>query len=154
MAIGSIPLSAHPDPKVRARHPVRKSQVLRTDDWNGNIDWMASTIGPHFSVLIERASIKAWLGIGRGAEVPSSFKNAPDARILNEIRAEYDAADTANRKPPNVKQIIKPVQAALRSAGFNASGKHIEELAGAEEFKKRRRRPGATVKSDLRRQGK
>ena len=54
----------------------------------------------------------------------------------------YDLARSNKQKPPNIKEIIEPVQNALRCKGFDTSGKHIQELAGAEEFKKQRRKPG------------
>jgi hypothetical protein len=57
-AIGSIPLSAHPNPDVRARHSARKREALRAADWDSNIDWIAGTVGPYFSVSIQRATIE------------------------------------------------------------------------------------------------
>jgi hypothetical protein len=59
---GSIPLSAHPNPDVRARHSARRREALKPADWDNNIDWIAGTVGPYSSVLIVRASIEAWLG--------------------------------------------------------------------------------------------
>lgn len=78
----------------------------------------------------------------------SIFRKAPEAEIKEAIRAVYDLARSNKQKPPNIKEIIEPVQNALRCKGFDTSGKHIQELAGAEEFKKQRRKPGTTVKSE------
>jgi hypothetical protein len=83
----------------------------------------------------------------------SIYRRAPNSRINEKIRAEYDDAETEQRKPPNLREIVEPVQEALRAEGLDASGKHIQELAQAEEFAKRRREPGKTVKSDRHRQG-
>jgi hypothetical protein len=87
------------------------------------------------------------------AERTSTYSRAPKDMINEKIRAEYDQAETEQWKPPNLREIIEPVQEALRAEGFDTSGKHIQELARAEEFKKRRRKPGPTVKSDRHRQG-
>ena len=90
-AIGSIPLSVHPDPAVRARHPARTSTPLRPDHWNSNIDWVGGTVSPYSSVLIKRASIEAWLGT-KPAAPALAFKKATDAMVLKAIREEYDRA--------------------------------------------------------------
>jgi hypothetical protein len=140
-AIGSIPLSVHPDPAVRARHPARTSNPLRPDDWNSNIDWVSGTVGPYSSVFVKRASIEAWLGTKPTAPA-LAFKKASDAMVLKAIQAEYDRAKSMNEKPPNVREIVEPVQRALRAKGCEASGNHIKDLAGGEEFKERRWKPG------------
>jgi hypothetical protein len=150
VASGSIPLSAHPNPVVRKRHPARRREDLRSDDWANGIDWTAGTVGPYSSVLIKRASIEAWLGVPPVAQ-SAPVKPAPDGAINREIRAEYDRAEAATRKPPNLKEIVQPVQRELLARGLQASGKRIQELAGADEFKMRRRPPGPTVRRDKRR---
>jgi hypothetical protein len=68
------------------------------------------------------------------------------------IRKEYDRAEKSGDKPPNVKEIIKPVQESLREEGLYASGSSIQDLAG-KKYKNRRRKPGATLASE-RRKGK
>ena len=151
-ACGLIPLSVHPDPNIRARHPARKSEDLRPVDWNGNIDWIEGTIGPYFSVLIKRTSIEAWLDMGREAESSPTMRRANESKIKATIKLEYDKAESANEKPPNVKQIAQRVQNALRLEWLDASLNRIQDLAGAEEFRKRRRKPGVTVRSERGRQ--
>jgi hypothetical protein len=150
-ACGSIPLSAHPDPDIRARHPVRKSEDLRPVHWNSNIDWLAGTVG-RYSVLIKRTSIEAWLGTEGETESGPTLRNATDPKINDTITQEYDKAKDAEEKPPNVKEIAERVQETLREQGLNASLNRIQDLAGAEEFKKRRWKPGETVQSKKRRQ--
>jgi hypothetical protein len=151
-AFGEIPLSVHPDPNIRARHRVRKSEDLRPVDWNGNIDWIEGTVGPYFSVSIKRSSIEAWLEMGREAESSPTLKPANKSKINATIKLEYDKAESANEKPPNVREIAQQVQKALRLQGLDASLNRIQELAGAQEFRKRRRKPGVTVRSEKRRQ--
>jgi hypothetical protein len=149
-AFGAIPLSAHRDPDVRARHPARKSEDLRPADWNSNVDWITGTVGSYFTVSIKRASIEAWLDTGREAEPSPALRRTSDSKIKATIQVEYDKAETANEKPPNVREIAQRVQKALRLNGLDASLKRIQELAGPEEFKKRRRKPGVTVRSEKR----
>jgi hypothetical protein len=60
-AEGTIPLSAHPDPKFREKHGVPTREALRKANWDNQIDWDAGKVGPYSSVLIKRASIEAWL---------------------------------------------------------------------------------------------
>jgi hypothetical protein len=148
-ASASTPLSADPDPVRRAKHPVWTQQELRSDDWNGSIDWTAGTIGPfYFSVVIKRASIEAWLGTRWASQSTLPARKATDVRIREAITAVYDKAGRDGQKPPNVRQIAKPVQEVLGNQGFEASARHIEKLASENPFKARRRPPGATLKSE------
>jgi len=57
--------------------------------------------------------------------------------IIDELRSEYDRAEAAGEKPPNVREVSGPVQLALRQKGYWASRR-----AGAEEFARRRWPPG------------
>ena len=57
---------------------------------------------------------------------PEPLKPAPSTVIDQAITAAYDAAKAAQQKPPNVNEIIKPVQETLRSRGYSASGQQIE----------------------------
>jgi hypothetical protein len=152
-ASASTPLSIHSDPVRRAKHSMRTRQELRSDDWNGSIDWTAGTIAPfYFSVVISRASIEAWLDVGREAESSPTTRPASNSKINATIKDEYDKAESANEKPPNLRQIAQRVQKRLRSEGLYASHNRIQGLAGAEEFRKRRRKPGVTVRSEKGRQ--
>jgi hypothetical protein len=151
-AIGSIPLSAHPNPDVRARHSARKREALRAADWDSDIDWIAGTVGRYFSVTIKRTSIETWLDMGCDAQAIPTLRNATTKMIKDAIRAAYDKADTAKGKPPNLVEIAKVVRADLRATGFHASGKRVQELARDDEFSKRRRPPGVTLMSEKLRQ--
>lgn len=82
---------------------------------------------------------------------PKKPRSAPDALIQKTIGKVYDAADRTGRKPPNIREIVKPVKKELDAAGYEASGRHIQELAGANVYRSRRRKPGATVSSEKRR---
>ena len=68
--------------------------------------------------------------------------------INEEIRSEYAAAKAAGRKAPNIKEVQAPVQLRLKQKGFLVTKRRIEHLAEHEEFKKLRRPPGKTVKSE------
>jgi hypothetical protein len=151
-ASGSIPLSAHPNPTVRARHPASKREAIRAADWSCSINWDSGVIGCYSSVLIRRASLESWLDTGRDAQSAPTLKKALKSSIDKAIKEEYERAYTNNEKPPNLKEIVSPVQRALRAQGLEASGRQIQTLAEADEFKKLRRKAGATVKSEKRRQ--
>jgi hypothetical protein len=75
-AKGDIPLSAHSDPAVRERHPVRKRERLETAEWNRDIDWHRSIVGRYFSVSIRRESLDASLE-------GDTDRNLPDPASLN-----------------------------------------------------------------------
>jgi hypothetical protein len=81
----------------------------------------------------------------------AKFRRAPDAAIHRATDKEYDAAETTGLRPPNLKEIITPVQKRLELEGYEASGRRIQQLAGDSRYKGRRRKPGKTVASELRR---
>jgi hypothetical protein len=78
------------------------------------------------------------------ASTAAALKAAPDSRIHQAITAAHDAADATGEKPPNVNEVIEPVQALLRSVGYEATGRKIRELAGNREHARRRWKPGTT----------
>jgi hypothetical protein len=73
---------------------------------------------------------------------PTQLPPAPVAMILDELRSEYNRAEAAAEKPPNVKEVSRPVQLKLLQKGYWASRRQIEKLAEAEEFKALRWPPG------------
>jgi hypothetical protein len=77
---------------------------------------------------------------------------ASDTLIHKTINQIYDEAEATGSKPPNVKEIVAPVQTKLQVAGYEASGRRIQQLADADVYKKRRRRPGPTLASEKRHQ--
>ena len=80
----------------------------------------------------------------------SELRKASESRIHEAISKEYDKAERAGLKPPNVREIVRPVQESLRSEGYQATGRRIERLADSEVHKRRRRRPGRTLASEKR----
>jgi hypothetical protein len=70
---------------------------------------------------------------------------APAHKINSTINAVYNEAEAAGHKPPNVKEIVAPVQEKLKAQGFETSDRQIENLAGAKVYQKRRWKPGETV---------
>jgi hypothetical protein len=145
---GTIHLSAHPDPAFRVRHGVPTRGVLRPGDWSSEINWGAGTVGRYFSVSVKRVSVEAWLARGGFAPPVVVFKKAADAVTKKAIRDEYTRAKINDEKPPNVRQIVEPVQRALQAEGFEASGNRIQESAASKEFEGMRRKPGATIKNE------
>ena len=71
------------------------------------------------------------------SQPPGELRPAPVAMIIEKLRSEYDRAEAAGEKPPNVREVSGPVQLALRQKGYWASRR-----AGAEEFARRRWPPG------------
>jgi hypothetical protein len=79
------------------------------------------------------------------------LKSASKTQIDEQIFATYDDIEAAAGKPPNVKEIIPLVQERLRALGYHASGRRIQELAGADKYKRRRGKVGKTMASERRR---
>jgi len=95
----------------------------------------------------------SWCDASKGeiqpSRLPGQLKpSAPTAMILEAIRCAYDAAEAARRKPPNIKELPAAVELVLDRKGFSASKRRIQLLGEAEEFKRRRRPPGKTLKSE------
>ncbi len=95
----------------------------------------------------------SWSDASRGENHPSrspgQLKPSASTTIINEeIKSEYDAAEAAGRKPPNIRELGAAVQLLLKEKGFSASKRRIQQLGDAEEFKRRRRPPGKTVASE------
>jgi hypothetical protein len=78
------------------------------------------------------------------------LRKANDSEILEAIKEVYDDAEAKRIKPPNIKELAALVQQRLEKKGYWASQLHIQTLAGAAEFKSRRRPPGKTVSSERR----
>ena len=83
-----------------------------------------------------------------------TLKAAPDPEIHKAITAAYDTAEAKSEKPPNLREIIEPVQVILRGQGYKASGSQIQKLAETPQHQSRRRQPGRTVASEMRRKPK
>jgi hypothetical protein len=144
-------------------------------DWAHSRPWREWQVGPNPSAPAERYfSLASWkprtimlielrtgdvsmllcsgpslsataLGSGK-----PELKRAPDAEIDGAIGVAYDEAAKADRKAPNVREIVALVQTILRVKGYEASGRRIQDLADADKHKKRRRQPGITVASEKR----
>jgi hypothetical protein len=84
------------------------------------------------------------------SRAPEELKPAPDPIVIEAIRCAYDAAEKAGTKPPNIRELPAAVQPILQQQGYYSSGRHIMRLGDADEFKRRRRRPGKTVASERR----
>ena len=103
---------------------------------------------------LEPAPAAAWFnrpkGVSEPSRSPEELKPAPDAIINQEIRFVYADADAAGTKRPNIKELPAAVHPLLEQKGFRASGRRIQQLGEAPEFKRCRRPPGKTVASEQR----
>jgi hypothetical protein len=112
----------------------------------------------HWPKLVEELQAAGFKKIGLTSELASSrrrrlaepLRPAPAAEIHKMISAVYDGAEAAGEKPPNLVQIIQPVQDLLRKKRYRASGKLIQELAQDAQHAARRRKPRLTVASEKR----
>jgi hypothetical protein len=84
------------------------------------------------------------------SRAPEELKPAPDAIINQEIRFVYTDAGAAGRKQPNIKELPAAVHPLLEQKGFRTSGRRIQQLGEAPEFKRCRRPLGKTVASERR----
>jgi hypothetical protein len=78
---------------------------------------------------------------------------APNSLIDTAISDVYSEAERARQKPPNLKEIVAPVQTKLLAQGHQASGRQIQILAEAAKHKKRRRKVGPTIARESRARG-
>ena len=77
--------------------------------------------------------------------MPRPTPVASEDAIRWAIREIYTHAQTCGLKPPNLKQIAKPVQDILKREERHASAKRIETIAGEPSFAACRRDPGKRV---------
>jgi hypothetical protein len=50
-------------------------------------------------------------------------------------------------KPPNIKEVVRPVKQILHEQGLSSSGRHIQDLAGDARYAADRLKPGERPKS-------
>ena len=84
------------------------------------------------------------------AATPTEPRKATEPDIDLAIRAVYDQAERDGEKPPNIKELIKPVQAKLAATGLKASGLMIMRVGNEPQHKKRRWEQGRTKKKKSR----
>lgn len=76
-------------------------------------------------------------------------KPASSAKIRQIVKAVYNEAKNAGRKPPNKdKELPKLVQQKLSEVGLTSSKRRIAKIGEEPEFAQRRRKPGKTVASE------
>jgi hypothetical protein len=95
-------------------------------------------------------------GCGKAAASATPEKEplrpAAKSEIHRAIGEAYDAAAVSDDKPPNLKEIAAPVQAILCERGYQASGNQIQQFARDPCYAGRRRKAGATLASEWRKQ--
>jgi hypothetical protein len=122
-----------------------RSRLLRRRAWAA-VQFLRSDLMREWP---SHASSEARLGLPQAPNPSQSeLKLARDETILRVIQDVYDAAEAAGEKPPNIRELPSLVLRKLQQQGYTASKRHIETLGEAPEFKKRRRPPGVTVKSE------
>ena len=79
-----------------------------------------------------------------------ALRKAPSSAIHEAIRVAYSNAETAGRKPPNIKELPAAVLPLLQAKGYHASGRRIMDLGRTPEHLSKRRAPGKTLRSEQR----
>jgi hypothetical protein len=77
-------------------------------------------------------------------------RHASDAMIRQALTDVYDDKENCYQKPPNVREVVKPVQEKLARSNHSASGQRIQKIASLEPYASQRRPPGRTVASEKR----
>jgi hypothetical protein len=109
-----------------AGNPVRHKVDLRVF-----AEWWTESLGRKLPVRFPRTELTA-------TDPAEDLRPAPLAKINNAITAVYDEAEAQREKPPNLNQVVAPVQRKLREQGLLASKSRIQEQAGHPIHAKRR----------------
>jgi hypothetical protein len=110
-----------------------------------------------FRSLLSRDPDQKQTNEGRSEEGAMRSQEKPLAThemVRTVIQATYDAAAANGQKPPNIKELPAAVLPRLEEMGFRATGLSIQTIGEAQEFKRRRRKPGKTISSERREQQK
>jgi hypothetical protein len=67
---------------------------------------------------------------------------AAETEIRNALQAVYDEAEHRRQKPPNLTEVVRPVQTKLAEQGFSATKRQVQGLADEPAFKQRRLKCG------------
>jgi hypothetical protein len=78
------------------------------------------------------------------------ISRATDQEVDDAILAVYRAATEARSKPPNVKELVQPVKLALMKNSKDSTQEQIIRRADDPRFATMRRRPGRTLRSEIR----
>jgi hypothetical protein len=77
-----------------------------------------------------------------------SLRPAPDETIRKAIEKLYNTKKAGGEKPPNVKELGSQVLPLLAAQGYTTSARRIEQIGGEAAFKRHRRKPGRTLRSE------
>jgi hypothetical protein len=89
---------------------------------------------------VNKADLENWLH-QPGSE--KLLKFALRSVIEDAITWAYDETDKAGSKPPNINELVKPVQSRLKALGYRPpSGRQIKDVGSDKKFAKRRGEPG------------
>ena len=80
----------------------------------------------------------------------ASLKQASEAVIVKAIKDVYDIARARGEKAPNIKELPGKVRDLLKTKGYTAAVRRIQQLGDNPEFKGCRRKPGKTLSSERR----
>lgn len=72
---------------------------------------------------------------------------ASSEQIHTAIEQAYTDAERGNQKPPNKREVVKPVQAILKRGGLGATGRQIEREAGDARYEDRRLKRGEAARA-------
>ena len=131
---------------------LRDGKVLPRELWSNATGWN----WPDDVWFRRKDVLRVWpsLLVSQGQEEPAVLKPAPRQEIIAAIKDAYDAANAKGSKPPNIRELPADVLPLLEQKGYQTSKRAIAEIGARPEFKCRRRKPGATISSEQRKQEK
>ena len=125
-----------------------KPSLQHYPEWSPGFHAMKLNRDEFFSLIAVRGLPYPTFWKRESEATSPTLKSATERRMIDAVRRVYDIADKEGEKPPNIREVAKPVQDLLRGNGYKASAKQIQAIAERPEFEKRRRSPGKTLKSE------
>jgi hypothetical protein len=126
-----------------------KPSLQHYTDWSSGFHAMKLNSDEFFRLIALRGlPYPTFWRRGNDDAISLNLKPASEQMIRGAVRRQYDIAETQGKKPPNVKEVAKLVQADLKARGHKASVQKVQKIADSPEFKERRWPPGKTLKSE------
>lgn len=138
-----------PTPERDALPPHLRGLDLPQDEFEPGLtprEWIGWAIGVfRTSVAPELIKVAGLSSDAVHTRDSTASKHSSEKDVREAIDRVYELANEQNVKPPNVKEVVQPVQQLLRDKGRQASGNTIIRIASEKHFQNRRREPGATL---------
>src|SRR5262249_35455732 len=101
-----------------------KPSLQRYPEWSPGFHAMKLNRDQFFRLIAVRGLPYQTFGKRTNDDAISpNLKPASEQMIKGEVRRIYDIADKEGKKPPNIREVAKPVQDALGRGGYKASAK-------------------------------